>query len=88
MLSYDALVQAYGYAKTDASGDAGPSDQRGWRERARDSAQRLREQIYEMDLGAERNQQALFHVEEVKANQEGQKPTREEQGGARRSKEE
>ena len=38
--SYDTLVstsQAFGYSKTDASGDAGPSDQRGWRERARNS---------------------------------------------------
>ena len=81
VLSYDTLVltpQTYGNAKLDASGDAGPSDQRGWRERARDSARRLREQIYEMDLGAERNQQAMFYVGGVKANQEGQKPTREE----------
>lgn len=34
---------------------------------------RLREQIYEMDLRAERNQQAIFHVGGVKASQETQK---------------
>ena len=65
VLSYDTSVstpQTYGNAKTNAAKDAANSDQRGWRDRARDSARRLREQIYEMDLRAERNQQAMFHV--------------------------
>ena len=83
VLSYDTSVstpQTYGNAKTmlqrmlqiaiKEDGETAPV------------TRRLREQIYEMDLRAERNQQAMFHVGGVKANQEGQKA---DQGGARRS---
>jgi hypothetical protein len=42
------------------------------------STLQLRSQLYEMELRAERNQQAMFHVGGVKASQENQKEPKTE----------